>query len=88
MSRLHFRIHAAQIDLKERLKTGKFEVDDEDGNGSDNAIPEDDDDDFMDALEEPSGPFALRGDVKPEIFKKHITEDEAIEILGSGHVDK
>ena len=39
MSRLHFRIHAAQQDLKERLKAGKFDLDDIDEVGGTQIIP-------------------------------------------------
>ena len=39
MSRLHFRIHAAQQDLKERLKAGKFDLDDNDEVGGTQIIP-------------------------------------------------
>ena len=97
MSRLHFRIHAAQTDLKQRLKTGNFDIDDDDTDPVNaatscvDAVPEDDDDDFLDALEEhDTGGLAFKvGQVKnPEIFKKDITEDEALEILGNTHVDK
>ena len=93
MSRLHFRIHAAQMDLKQRLKTGKFDIEDDledpnepvkEGKG---AVSDDDDDDFLDAEEGPDvvGPFALKNNIKPEVFNKNITEDEALQILGSRH---
>jgi len=109
MSRLHFRIHAAQQDLKERLKAGKFDLDDNDEVvGGTQIIPsvhpsdlaqrpieeDDDEDDFLDAEEElPSlkEPFALT-EVNTEIIKqecsKHITEEEALKILGTRHAEK
>ena len=77
-SRLHFRIHAAQTDIRSRLKAGNNALDEDESGEVEDA---DEAAEFLDAEEELNEPFVLKDDTNANLFRKHITEQDAVKIL-------